>query len=69
MGYFASVILLSGQWLIGNKNKYGFLFLITGNLIWSGVAIHLKMYDLLIISGVNSIISGRNFYKWLREKS
>lgn len=63
----AGMLELVGSYLIGNKNKFGFMLSICCT-IWIYYAIDHKIYGLLIPTIPGLFISIRNFYKWKREE-
>lgn len=64
MDIFAGIFELIGNYLIGNKNKFGFLINIVSCFIWIYVAIIFHIYGLLIVVVPAIIINIRNFFKW-----
>jgi hypothetical protein len=64
MDIFAGIFELIGNYLIGNKNRFGFLINIVSCCIWIYVAIIFHIYGLLIVVVPAIIINIRNFIKW-----
>ena len=66
MDYIAGLLELLGSYLIGNKNKIGFLLNILGCILWIYVAIQTQIYGLLLVVIPAIVINSRNFIKWTR---
>ena len=66
--YVLSIVSLISLWLIGNKNKYGFVVAILNQILWTWYAIMLKQYGLLIGVVAYTIIHVRNLIKCSKEK-
>ena len=67
MDIIAGCLELCGNWLIGNKNKWGFVLNFVGCVLWICVAIHFKIYGLLIVVIPALFINVRNFIKWIKK--
>lgn len=67
MDILAGIFELLGVWLIGNKNKYGFLVFIASALFWIIVSLKTGVYGLLIAVIPNTILNAYNFRKWSKE--
>ncbi len=65
MDYIAGILEVIAMYMVGNKNKYGFLVAFTGGVLWvtyvltNGVA-----YGLLFVTIPAIFINIRNFVKW-----
>ena len=70
MDFVAAILELTAAFMVGNKNKYGFvLFFITG-LCWITYVLAVKhTYGLLLVVVPALGINVRNFLKWRREDS
>lgn len=64
MDLLAGAIELIAKWIVGNKNRYGFVLHLISGLLWSYIAFTTKIYGLLIITLPSIIINIRNFLKW-----
>jgi hypothetical protein len=68
MGWIATAIMLYGSFLIGEKNKTGFLCQITGNSLWAIIGIQRGMQlDLITISVAFVALYVRNYRLWHRN--
>jgi hypothetical protein len=69
MDFVAAILELTAAFMVGNKNKYGFvLFFITG-LVWiTYVIVHQHTFGLLLVVVPALGINVRNFLKWRREE-
>ena len=70
MSWIAGIFELLGTWIVGNKNKWGFIFNIVGNVFWIyiGIKFFKNSGGLLIVSPVALFINIRNFRKWKKEE-
>jgi len=61
---------LIAKWLLGNKNKWGWILHFISGIIWSVVALtNIKVAGgLLLIAIPSFVINIRNFIKWNREE-
>lgn len=64
MDWIAAVFELSGAYIIGNKNKLGFILNIIGCSVWIYVSISTKVYGLLLVVVPAIVINIRNYIKW-----
>jgi len=53
-----------GLYLVGNKNKFGFILNIICCLLWIITSIISKVYGLSISAGVMLFLNIRNYKKW-----
>jgi hypothetical protein len=67
MDYIAGIFELLGLYIIGNKNKFGFLVTVVGLCIWIYVSISRGVYGLLIVCIPALAINIRNFRRWVKE--
>ena len=67
--WIAAGFELSGNWIVGNKKKFGFLLLIICNVLWVVVAIKMKVYGLLLVVVPAFGINVRNFLKWRKRNN
>lgn len=58
---------LSAAYVIGNKNRYGFILSFIGNAAWIYVAFKVPVYGLLLIVVPALLLNVRNFLKWRRR--
>lgn len=64
MDFLAGSLELLACWMIGNKNRKGFIVFILGNIFWFLSGWSTSLYGLMITSIIFSIINIRNFIKW-----
>jgi len=67
MDWIAGILELSGSWFVGSKNKIGFVCNIIGCSIWIYVALHTKVYGLLVVVVPAILVNLRNYIKWTKE--
>jgi hypothetical protein len=68
MDYIIAILELLGAWIVGNKNKYGYVFLILSNSGWIiYVLVKNQTHGLLIVCIPALAISVRNFIKWSHD--
>ena len=64
MDWIAGVFELLGAWLVGNKNRFGFVFNLIGCLVWVYVAIYMGVFGLLVVVIPAIAVNIRNFIIW-----
>lgn len=65
MSWAAGVFELLGIWLVGNKNRWGFISFIVCNVLWIYVAIHTPEVRGLLIAVVPALfLNIRAWFKW-----
>ena len=69
MDWVAAVIELIAAWVIGNKNKYGYILFIIGGMCWLAHSLISKgTYGLFLVIVPAFFINVRNYIKWKREE-
>lgn len=66
--FAAAIFSLIGLWMLGNKNKYGFIFGLLGTLSWTIFNILVCTIPGVISNIIFMLVHTRGFIKWLREK-
>ena len=66
--YLLSIISLVTLWLIGNKNKAGFVLGLLNQVLWIWYALMLKQYGLLVGVIAYAVIYIRNLIKWNKDE-
>ena len=66
--YLLSIISLVTLWLIGNKNKAGFILGLLNQVLWIWYALMLKQYGLLVGVIAYAAIYIRNLIKWSKDE-
>ena len=69
MDWIASFITIVAKILVGNKNKWGFIFHIVAEIIWIAVSVKHKVWGLLPLAVVTMMISVCSFLKWYHEEN
>lgn len=64
LDWLAATLSLIGVYLIGHKNKWGFVICFVCGLLWAIVAIRTEVYGLLLEVLPLSILNLWNFRKW-----
>jgi len=64
LGWIGNVLILVALYLLGYKNRVGWLFSIVGNLFWCAYALQLQMMDVLFIDLLSLILASHNYLKW-----
>jgi hypothetical protein len=65
--WFAMSFSFIALYLIGEKNKYAFVFFITGNALWLLLGIILNSLAMIIGNSIFLITNIRGLIKWFRE--
>lgn len=63
----ATVFVVLGYWLIGNKNKYGYIFSFASCSMWLGIGVYLNIWTLVIMNVFIAYFVLRGFIKWHKE--
>lgn len=66
--WLAAGFELSGDWIVGNKKRTGFLLRIIGSCFWIYVAVTKDVWGLIPAAGFMLIVNARNFWKWKRKR-
>ena len=65
MSWVAGLFELLGVWLIGNKNRYGFILNALGCILWIIIAIYVPQARGILLVAIPAIfINIRNYIKW-----
>ena len=64
MDILAGIFELIGIYLIGNKNRWGFIFAIVGGLIWISVGLDKDLNGLIGVVVLAPFLNFRNFRRW-----
>ena len=69
MDFIIALVELLGSWVVGNKNKLGFILLMISNISWIlYVLINKQTYGLLLVVIPAFFINVRYFIKWKNQK-
>ena len=65
VGLIAGALELLGLWLLGNKQRLGFLVSLSGNILWiTFVLVSKQSWGLLLVCPVALILNLRGWKKW-----
>ncbi len=67
--WLATVCGLTGVYLLGNKNKNGFLVFMMASLSWIVVGIFISSYAIIIGSSIFFIMHLRGWFNWSKKSS
>jgi nicotinamide riboside transporter PnuC len=65
--WLATICGLAGVYLIGSKNRYGFLIMMVASMSWMTVGFFIESLALILGSGVFFGLHTRGWLKWRRE--
>jgi nicotinamide riboside transporter PnuC len=69
MSWIAGIFELFGVWLVGNRNRLGFLLNIVGCILWCIIAVYVPGARGILLVAIPAIfINIINYFKW-RELS
>ena len=68
LDWIAAIFEIAGFWLVGRKNRRGFLLCMVCSVLWIVVAYQTKVYGLLVIAILCFITHYRNYRKWAKRK-
>ena len=64
LAWLALAFELSGNWVVGDKRRWGFAVKILGSSAWLAVAVLSGIHGLVAASILGGLISVRNFHQW-----
>lgn len=69
LAWLAFGLELSGNWIVGDKQRWGFIVKVFGSITWLAVAVLIRYFPssingLIAASILGGLISIRNFYQW-----
>ncbi len=67
LSYVLSALSLLSLWLVGNKNKLGFVVGLINQVLWVVYAVSLKQWGLLGGVVAYTFINIRNLVKWNKD--
>ena len=68
MDWLATVTGLTGHYLLGNKNKFGFISLMIASLSWITFAILTGSTAIILGSSIYLFLHLRSFYIWKKSE-
>jgi len=66
--WLATVCGLTGVYLLGNKNKYGFLVFMMASLSWIAVGVLIGSFAIIIGSSIFFMMHVRGWFNWSRSE-
>ncbi len=69
LDYLTIFLVLTAQTLLEKKNKYAFIFYITGNVVNIGLGYLIESPVVIAFSFVGIVIMIKNFKKWNEEEN
>ena len=66
--WFATACGLAAVFLLGNKNKFGFLVFMMASLSWIAFGIYIGSYAVITGSSIFFIMHLRGFLKWRKDE-
>jgi len=67
--FLATALLLAGLWVMGNKRLGGVLMVVIAEAFTTVVGIMHDVWSIIIIGACLTIVQGRNFIKWKKDKT
>ena len=67
--FMATSLLLLGLWIMGNKKLAGVLMVVIAEIFTTMVGIMYGTWSIIVIGICLTIVQGRNFIKWRKEKT
>lgn len=64
LAWLALAFELSGNWVVGDKRRWGFVVKVAGSAAWLAVAVLSGIHGLIAASILGGLISVRNFHQW-----
>jgi hypothetical protein len=69
MDYLAALIAITAAYVVGNKNRWGFLMFVVAEVCWILYVVLTKSaYGILICAVPALVVNARNFVKWSLEE-
>lgn len=68
MNWLAFLLILSGNLMIGNKIKFGFIMIVLGSMLWAKIGFDLPDYALMAVNITGIMVMIRNWLKWRGEE-
>ena len=69
VSWIASALELCGMWLVGNKNKWGFVIFMVGAVMWTAIGIFSwPVTGILLVVVPAFFINLRNFLRWKKQE-
>lgn len=65
--WVAMALSLYAMYLLGNKNKWGFVSFIISNMLWVGVGFLMHSYAVSVGNFIFLLMNSRGLMKWINE--
>lgn len=65
--WVAMALSLYAVYLLGNKNKWGFVSFIISNMLWVGVGFLMHSYAVSVGNFIFLLMNSRGLMKWINE--
>ena len=65
----AMCLTFAAIYLLGNRSRFGFLIMMSGNLLWCVIGIWARSYAMLIANLGFFSMNVRGFIKWTKSQS
>lgn len=69
LDWIAAFFEISGLWIVGNKKRAGFLFLMVGSILWIAIGLINGLYGLCVAASILEIAAVRNYFKWKKKEN
>ncbi len=67
--WIAAGLEVTGDWLVGNKQRWGFILRMVSGAVWIVVAVRFSVWGLLLVVIPAFAVNTRNFFKWTKENN
>lgn len=67
MDTLAMALSLLAVYLLGNKNKWGFIYFIASNSLWLWVGFMMDSFGIIAGNLVFLVLNTRGYLRWVRE--
>lgn len=67
--WFATACGLAAVFLLGNKNKFGFLVFMMASISWITFGLYVGSYAIVTGSSIFLVMHFRGFLKWRRDEA
>jgi len=67
VSYLAAIFEILGAWMVGNRQRHGFLIFMIGNVLWFMLGIKTEEYGLNLVAVVFFMINIRNYRLWRKD--
>ncbi len=65
--WLAMVLTFLAIWQLGNKNRIGFIIMMSGNSCWIAVGVMTDSLAMIIANIVFFLMNARALFKWMKE--